>query len=153
MVAAMLPYFFITNRTNYARWTPAYILDMLNLSETVQSVFISGEFLIRQKPGALYSIWSDMATEKTIIKDSKACRGIIRLTRKKPALLRWMLTRHILAHFSSEMRSRSGLAPYAETEQEENRQTAMTRDKKNVSDLIGYMHSNMTDPFNVADQP
>ncbi|CAG2209484.1 unnamed protein product [Mytilus edulis] len=27
-VSAMLPYFFITNRTNYARWTPAYVLDM-----------------------------------------------------------------------------------------------------------------------------
>ena len=77
MVAAMLRCFFITNRTNYARWTPAYILDMLNLSETVKSVFMSGEFSIRHKHGALNSIWSDMATEKTIIKDSKGCRGII----------------------------------------------------------------------------
>ncbi|CAG2224634.1 unnamed protein product [Mytilus edulis] len=152
MVAAMLRCFFITNRTNYARWTPAYILDMLNLSETVKSVFMSGEFSIRHKHGALNSIWSDMATDKTIIKDSKGCRGIIGLTRKTPALLRWMLTRHILAHFSSEMRSRSGLATDAEIEHEENKQTAMTRDKKNVSDFIGYrfMHSNMTDPFNVA---
>jgi hypothetical protein len=25
----MLPYFFITNRTNYSRWMPVYILDML----------------------------------------------------------------------------------------------------------------------------
>ncbi|CAG2209341.1 unnamed protein product [Mytilus edulis] len=64
-----------------------------------------------------------------------------------------MLTRHILTHFSSEMRSRSGLATDAEIEHEENKATAMTRDKQNVSDLIGYMHSNITDPFNVADHP
>ena len=64
-----------------------------------------------------------------------------------------MLTRHILAHFSSEMRSRSGLATDAEIEHEENKPIAMTRDKKNLSDLIGYMHSNMTYPFNVADHP
>ncbi|CAG2248296.1 TOP2 [Mytilus edulis] len=48
---------------------------------------------------------------------------------------------------------RSGLATDAEIEHEENKPMAMTRDKKNVSDLIGYMHSNMTDPFNVADHP
>ena len=62
MVAAMLRCFFITNRT------PAYIFDMLNLSETVKSVFMSSEFSIRHKHGALNSIWSDMATEKTNIK-------------------------------------------------------------------------------------
>ena len=75
-------------------------------------------------------------TKKTIIKDSKGCRGIIGLTRKKIGVLRWMLTRHILAHFSSKMRSRSGLATDAEIELDENKPSAMTRDKKNVSDLI-----------------
>ncbi|CAC5360369.1 unnamed protein product [Mytilus coruscus] len=39
-----------------------------------------GEFSISQKPGAFNDIWSDMATEKTII---KGCSGIIGLTRKK----------------------------------------------------------------------
>ncbi|CAC5359722.1 unnamed protein product [Mytilus coruscus] len=106
-----------------------------SFAETSKST--DGEFSIRQKPGAHNGIWSDMATEKTIIKDSKGCSGIIGLTRKKPALLRWMLTRHILAHFSSEMKSRSGLTTDAEPEHEENKPTAMTRDEKNVSDLIG----------------
>ena len=36
---SMLPYFFVANKTNYARWTPAYILDMLNLSDEVKSAF------------------------------------------------------------------------------------------------------------------
>ncbi|VDI08983.1 Hypothetical predicted protein [Mytilus galloprovincialis] len=63
-----------------------------------------------------------------------------------------MLTRHILAHFSSKIRSRSGLATDAEIELEENKPMAMTQDKKNVSDLIGYIHSN-NDPLNVADHP
>lgn len=64
-----------------------------------------------------------------------------------------MPTRHILAHFSFEMRSRSGLATDAEIEHEENKPAAITRDKKNVSDFIGYMHSNMTNPFDVTDHP
>ena len=62
-----------------------------------------------------------------------------------------MLVRHILTHFSSEMRSRPGSATDAEIEHEENKPTAMTRGKNNVSDMIRYMHLNMTDPFYVAD--
>lgn len=90
---------------------------------------MSGEFSVRQKPGTFNGIWSDMATEKTIIKDSKGSSGIVGLTRKKPALLRWMLTRHILAHFSSEMKVRSGVTTDSDTQHEENRPTAMARDE------------------------
>jgi hypothetical protein len=35
----MLPYFFITNRTNYSRWMPVYILDMLELPAEIKSAF------------------------------------------------------------------------------------------------------------------
>ena len=70
-VCDMLPYFFITNRTNYSRWTPVYILDMLNIPNEVKLAFDSGEFAIHQKTGTFNGIWSDMATEKTIIKESK----------------------------------------------------------------------------------
>ena len=63
----MLPYFFITNRTNYSRWMPVYILPA-----EIKSAFEKGEFSIRQTSGSFNGIWSDMGTEKTIIKDSKA---------------------------------------------------------------------------------
>ena len=67
----MLPYYFTTDRTNYARWTPIYLLDMLNLPHEVQEAFEAGQFAIRQKPGVFNGVWSDMGTEKTVIKDSK----------------------------------------------------------------------------------
>ncbi|CAC5408181.1 unnamed protein product [Mytilus coruscus] len=102
----MLPYFFITNRTNYSRWTPVYILDMLDIPHKVQSAFDSGKFA----KGTFNGIWSDMATEKTIIKDSKGHGGIVGLTRNKSALIRWTLTRHVLGYFGSEMRDRAGLS-------------------------------------------
>jgi hypothetical protein len=43
----MLPYFFITNRTNYSRWMPVYILDMLELPAEIKSAFEKGEVSIR----------------------------------------------------------------------------------------------------------
>jgi hypothetical protein len=40
--STMLPYFFITNRTNYSRWMPVYILDMLELPAEIKSAFEKG---------------------------------------------------------------------------------------------------------------
>ena len=102
-VRSMLPFFFVTNRNNYSRWTPIYLLYMLNLPSEVESRFKAGFFAIRQKAGSFNGVWSDMTTEKTIIKDSKSNGGIVGLTRKKSALIRWNITRHIVGHFSAAM--------------------------------------------------
>jgi hypothetical protein len=59
-------------------------------------------------------VWPDMATEKTVIRDSKGRGGIVGITRQKSALIRWTLCRHVLADFSAEMRTRSG---YTSTEE------------------------------------
>ena len=76
-VRSMLPFFFVTNMNNYSRWAPIYLLDMLNLPSEVESRFKAGIFAIRQKAGSFNGVWSDMATEKTIIKDSKSNGGIV----------------------------------------------------------------------------
>jgi hypothetical protein len=107
-IASMLPYLFIANRVNYSRYLPVYILDMLDLHQDVKSAFESGQFAICQKQGKFNGVWSDMATEKTVIRDSKGRGGIVGITRQKSALIRWTLCRHVLADFSAEMRTRSG---------------------------------------------
>ena len=111
----MLPYFFITNRTNYSRWMPVYILDMLELPAEIKPVFEKGEFSIRQISGSFNGIWSDMGTEKTIIKDSKGSGGIVGITNQKSAL-----TRHFLASFSSAMNDRAGITSTSNTSHEKN---------------------------------
>jgi hypothetical protein len=58
---------------------------------------MSGKFAIKQTASAFNGQWSDIATEKTVIKDLKGSGGIIGLTNQKSALLRWTFTRHILA--------------------------------------------------------
>jgi hypothetical protein len=47
---------------------PVYILDILELPVEIKSAFEQGEFSIRQTSGSFNGIWSDMGTEKTIIK-------------------------------------------------------------------------------------
>jgi hypothetical protein len=50
---------------------------MLELPVEIKSAFEKGEFSIRQTCGSFNGIWSDMGTEKTIIKDSKGSGGIV----------------------------------------------------------------------------
>jgi hypothetical protein len=52
-------------------------LDMLELPAQIKSAFEKGEFSIRQTSGSFNGIWSDMGTEKTIIKDPKGSGGIV----------------------------------------------------------------------------
>ena len=61
-VYEMLPYFFVTNKNNYSRWTPAYTFDMLELPSEIQDNFEVGSFSIRQKSGCFNGVCSDMAT-------------------------------------------------------------------------------------------
>jgi hypothetical protein len=90
-VSAMLPLLFVTKRVNYSRWLPVYPLDMFNLPPPVVSKFESGNFAIRQKPSAFNGICREMATEKTVIKESKGNGGIVNITmheESKPTCLK-----------------------------------------------------------------
>jgi hypothetical protein len=100
----MLPYFFVCERTNYARWTPIYLPSMQEIPSEVKTLFESGQFNVRQSAGRFNGIWSDLGTEKTIIRDAKSESGIVGLTSKKSALTRWTLTRHLLGVYSKVMR-------------------------------------------------
>jgi hypothetical protein len=70
----MLPYFFVGNKTNYARWTPVYLMDMMNLPDDIQEEFMSGKFAIKQTAGSssrfiavgLFSSWSFLLTTTTL---------------------------------------------------------------------------------------
>ena len=75
----------------------------------IHTVFEDGEFSFTEIPGSFNGIWSDMATEKTVMKNAKGNGGIVGLSRKKPALIRWTLTRHIAAQYSAARKERNGI--------------------------------------------
>ena len=100
---------FVTNRTNYSCWIPAYLLELSQIPLDIQTAFEDGEFSFTEIPGSFNGILSDMATGKTVIKNAKGNGGIVGLSRKKPALIRWTLTRHIAAQYSAAMKERSGI--------------------------------------------
>ena len=152
-ISSMLPYFFAADRSNYARWTPVYILDMLSLPEPVQKSFDEGQFAIRLIPGGFNNVWSDMATEMTIIKDAKGVGGIIGMTRKKSAMVRWTLTRHVMGEYSKPMKQRTGIEKTERTEHEETRSASIKQDEAHVQALVDHIKEKMTDPFDTESHP
>ena len=151
-LAKIIPYFFVTNRTNYSRWAPVYLLDMVELPDEVHRYLDQGEFAVRQIPGRYNGIWSDMAVEKTVIKDSKGSGGITNITLQKSALVRWTLSRHVVADYANAMRVRSGINTdtEADNDHEQTQKSALKRDEGHVKDLISHIQERMTNPFDTS---
>ena len=72
--AEMAPHFFSMDRTNYSRWLPIYLEDMQLLGKTASGVhdeFIKGNKGVSRPSQSFNQIWTDMAHEQSINRDSK----------------------------------------------------------------------------------
>ena len=96
-VSAMVPHFFATDRPNYARWLPVYIIDMRQLATKhpqVHQEFANGYHAVSRSGKPFAQVWTDMVLEQTINADSKSKGGIIRISQNPGALDCWFLTSH-----------------------------------------------------------
>ena len=116
----------------------------------IQTAFEDGEFSFMEIPGSFNGIWSDMATEKTVIKNAKGDCGIVGLTRKKPALIRWTLTCHIAAQYSAAMKARSGITSADNSVHQEEKAASMKQNEDHVRGLISHLNNNMANPFDCS---
>ena len=87
-------------------------------------------------PGSFNGIWTDMATVKTVIKNAKGNDGIVGLTRKKPALIRWTLTRHIGA---AAIKERSGITSADNSVHQQEKAASIKQDEDHVRASISHI--------------
>ena len=116
----------------------------------VQTAFEDGEFSFTEIPGSFSGLWNDMATGKTVIKNAEGDGGIVVLTRKKPALIRWTLTRHIAAQYSAAMKERSGITSADNSVHQQEKAASMKQDEHNIRALISHLKNNTTNPFDCS---
>ena len=100
----LVPWFFTLDHTNYARWLPIYIRDMLSLSDThldVAAEFKKGKFNVCKSARPFSAIAVDHAYEQAnkLIKEDG---GVIGLTGNEHALRRWMAARPEVSRMVSE---------------------------------------------------
>lgn len=151
----MIPYYFATNRPNYARWSCVYILDMIQLPDDVKDAFEAGQFAIYRSNNQFNGIWSDMAVESTVIRDAKSASGVAGITRKQSALVRWSLTRHLLGEYARAMQRRTGEVedPSSQRPHEQSKPSMLKQDEKHTEKILHHIRHNMTDPFDVSLHP
>ena len=102
-VAEMIPYFFIADHTNYARWASVYLADMNLLPTNIQEEFMKGNHTVGRSTQPFSQVWSDMALEQSINCDSKSKGGVIEFTKKPGALDRWFINAHERAAVKNQM--------------------------------------------------
>lgn len=90
----MLPWFFIFDHTNYSRWGPVYLIDMLNLpysAPEVHAEFMRGDFVVKRLQGNFNLLSVDQALEH-VNKTSKDAGGIVGLTKNSTRMDEWFLS-------------------------------------------------------------
>ena len=107
----MLPYFFAYDRINYSRWSSVYLADMKSLPRVAKEVhdeFMSGKHPVKRAPGSFNQVWTDLALEQSVNRDSKVKGGITSFTQHKEAVNRWFLTSHLRAKIVSSTKAICG---------------------------------------------
>lgn len=96
-VVKLQPLFHVLDRTNYARWLPVYVGDILQIKEDnpeLFNAFMSGHFTIKNSDTPFSSIPVDQALECSINRSAKNVAGIIGSTAQKLYVTTWNLVYH-----------------------------------------------------------
>lgn len=131
--SAILPYLYRANRTNYYRWLPVYILDMLHMytPDAVKDAFKTGQFTFR---GILDDLMIDGPPWESRILSSGTQEWWV---------LCWPNTSTISTYTYLTHHELDGVCQAAVT----------TTRGVNVNDLMKKSQNNMTDPFNTDSHP
>lgn len=147
-----LPLLFASNRTNYARYMPVQLLSMRRLPQEVEDLFLKGRFTVKLSPGHFKGVWLDYTLETTANKDLKGTGGIIGLTMRGPALVRWFLTRPVTAAYAAVFKSNTRPAISDEERPKQSKPRAShNRWNADVKKLRDMFTGPFIDPFNLEE--
>ncbi len=97
----MLPYFFMYDHVNYARWGTIYLAEMANLPPDVLHEFQQGNFVVKQSKRRFNQVSPDQSTE-WLNATGKNSGGLVGITRETSALSRWTLSYNLMTLTASQ---------------------------------------------------
>lgn len=137
----MLPWFAIYDHTNYSRWGPVYLADMMALPTTAPEVhreFIAGCFSIKRTEGKFKQVASDQALEH-VNRIAKVSGGLVGITHLDSARDRWCLTYNERARISDDTLGLFGLQHEDTNDDWSHRDTSATGIKRDEEDIRRMM--------------
>lgn len=108
---SMLPYFFLYDHTNYARWGTIYISDMIKLEESAPDVYneyMAGNFPVKRSDNLFNQVSADQALEWM----NRACKvagGLVGITKVDTAREKWCLAFNEKACIAEQTRQLFGM--------------------------------------------
>ncbi|CAG9762726.1 unnamed protein product [Ceutorhynchus assimilis] len=148
-VQETLPFLRAGGRSNYARYTPIYLLDMENLKLKKPKMYQylkNGNFVVRRTDTKKFNcVASDMALEQTINRDCKSSGGVVGFTRSEPTLVRWLITRHLMGEYSSKVHD---LISNFNKNSKMYSMCENLRDEEDINKMLDLVESTWVNPFN-----
>ena len=145
----IMPWFFSYDRTNYARYSPAYWLEMKNLEKThpyVYSHLVQGEFSVQRLTAYGFSkVACDQTIEQTANRDSKTKGGLTGISLSKGAVHRWVMSYPARAMISRRCEEMAGKGEMTRSRKDLDL-ARMEKDEQAVQNVISTIES-MTNPF------
>ena len=146
-VASILPIFFVTNRANYSRWIPVYLLEMSQVPLGIWRwrIFYLGNSWKLQ----WYIEWHGDRKES-----HQECKRrwwwYFRIDKKEASFYSIdTLTRHIAAQYSAAMKETIGITSADNSVHQQGKTVSMKQDEDHVRALISHL-KNMTNPFDCS---
>ena len=130
-----------------------YTLQTCTAKE-VYDEFMNGNHSVKRATGSFNQVWTDLALEQTVNKDSKVKGGILGFTQHKYAVDRWFLTAHTRANIVSSTKamceSHNRESGNVSGQHKECGKLRMERDESNVQKLVETLSGQMLNPFDTS---
>ena len=141
----LAPWFFLLDQTNYARWLPVHIRDMMSLKQLhpdIEAQFVAGNFTVSKSNKDFSSISIDQAHEQlnALIKGDG---GAIGLTENESALTRWVIAGPEIMRIIHEFEDSDTVQ---DTKNHEQNAADQKRFKDDVTKLLKFFEDN-SNPF------
>ena len=104
----MIPFFFLYDHQNYARWGVIYIALMMQIPEEIKEEFLKGNFVVKCSKQSFSQVDPDHAQE-WLNRRGKIAGGIIGITRTISALMNWNLSYNARSFISDQTYEMFGL--------------------------------------------
>ena len=154
--AETIPYFILAGRNKYAKYTPIYVAEVKHLQQKQPEMYKhleNGGFVVRRSGKIKFnSVLTDQSLEQTINQEAKGRGGVVGFTLRKSALLRWLLTRHVVAEYSVAFKSMTS----SEAEIEHHPEFGSSRNARDHSDVLKILVGcikHFENPFDLDNVP
>ena len=147
----MLPILAAAGHNNYTKCIRYYLQYCKDLCECVKQPFKQGKFTISRGEDRLWSgTFTDQVIEQTLMRSGKSQGGLINITHRDTAQVKWLTTAHIMAEYSDVLRNLTSVT--TDTMSEPHRDMGTTRratDAKHVATFEEFL--TIHNPFTVGE--